>query len=406
MTQLYLKGVIAMMISNVKICDINGERFANVRVENGLIAEIIEIKENSQTTLCLIPSLIDLNVRVKDDVLNSKRIEELSCSAAKGGVKELVLNPESTPAIDDEIVLEFVQNSIIAKEGAQIHSSFNTIKASDATLSNIAILLKKGAVAPFMSTTTHNNLAIKIAEYVKMYDVTLFCRAEDRSLSNMGVMTEGEVSSRLGLAGIPAIGELLHVSRLIELARYYGIKVLFKSIANPRSIEMITKAKKEGVDVKCEVSIHHLLHSDELCENFNTSAKIYPPLATTEDMRLMQEALKNGEIDILTTLHQPSSPVNKEVAFFDASYGCESIEEALALYYTKLVKSNLLNMKDFVRLCVENPAKVIGKQRGTIEIGSKDFVLFNTEKSLHVSNNQSLYNGEELFGVIENIDEI
>ncbi len=395
-----------MLISNVKICDINGERFANVEVEEGVITKIEEISGSAESSLCLIPSLIDLNVRVKDDVLNSKKIEKLSRSASKGGIKELVLNPESTPAIDDEIVLEFVQKNAIPKDGADIHCAFNTIKTLDATLSNIAILLKKGAVAPFMSTTTHNNLAIKIAEYVKMYNVTLFCRAEDRSLSNMGVMTEGAVSSHLGLAGIPAIGELLHVSRMIELARYYGIKVLFKSIANPRSIEMISKAKKEGVDVRCEVSIHHLLHSDELCENFNTTAKIYPPLATSEDMKLMQEALKNGEIDILTTLHQPSSPVNKEVAFFDASYGCEAIEEALPLYYTKLVKSNLLSMKELIRLCVFNPAKAIGKQRGTIAVGTKDFVIFDTQKALHVSNNQSLYNGEELFGVIQHSNEI
>jgi dihydroorotase len=395
-----------MVLSNVKICDVKGERFANITVEEGLIIEIEELQNGSDTSLYLIPSLIDLNVRVKDDILNSKRIEELSRSASKGGFGEIVLNPESTPAIDDEIVLEFVQNNAMPKEGALIHCSFNTIKVSDATLSNIAILLKKGAVAPFMSTTTHNNLAIKIAEYVKMYDVTLFCRAEDRSLSNMGVMTEGEVSSRLGLAGIPAIGELLHVSRLIELARYYGIKVLFKSIANPRSIEMISKAKKEGVDVKCEVSIHHILHSDELCENFNTTAKIYPPLATNEEMKLMQEALKNGEIDILTTLHQPSSPVNKEVAFFDASYGCESIEEALPLYYTKLVKSGIISMQELIKLCVQNPAKAIKKESGTIEVGTRNFVLFDTKKALHVSNTQSLYNGEELFGVIKNLDEI
>ena len=391
-----------MVISNVKVCDINGERFANVTIENGVVTDIEEIKGDLKSSLCLIPSLIDLNVRVRDDILNSKRIEGLSLDALKGGVKEVVLNPESTPAIDDEIVLEFVQNNQISLDGAQIHSSFNTIKSSDATLSNIAILLKKGAVAPFMSTTTHNNLAIKIAEYVKMYNVTLFCRAEDRSLRQMGVMTEGAVSSHLGLSGIPAIGELLHVSRMIELARYYKIKVLFKSIANPRSIEMITKAKKEGVDVKCEVSIHHILHSDELCENFNTTAKIYPPLATEEDRCLMQEALKNGEIDMLSTLHQPSSPVNKEVAFFDASYGCESIDHALPLYYTKLVKSCIIGMKDLIRLCVENPAKAIGKQRGVIEVGTKNFVLFDADESLHVSNSQSLYDGEQLFGVIKN----
>lgn len=387
-----------MVYKGVKVCDINGERFADIEISNGVITAITECQDSGNSTLCVMPALIDLNVKVKDGVLNSKSIDALSSSAKKGGVHQIVLNPESTPAIDDEIVLEFVQNN--HNNEAQIHCAFNTIKASDATLSNIAILLKRGAVAPFMSTTTHNNLAIKIAEYVKMYGVTLFCRAEDRSLSNMGVMLEGEVSSKLGLAGIPAIGELLHVSRMIELARYYKIKVLFQSIANPRSIEMITKAKSEGVDLQCEVSIHHLLHADSLCENFNTAAKIYPPLANKDDKELMKKALMNGEIDMLTTLHQPSSPVNKEVAFFDASYGCESIEDAFALYYTKLVKSNLISMQDFIRLCVTNPAKAIGKEVSNIEVGMKNFVLFDTEKSYIVTNKQSLYNNEELFGKI------
>ena len=389
-----------MVLSNIKICDIDGERSANVTIEEGRITKIEQTNEKSDSSLYLIPSLIDLNVRVKDDVLNSKGIEELALKAYEGGVKDIVLNPESTPAIDDEIVLEFVQNNQRVQNSANVHSSFNTIKSSDSTLSNIAIMLKKGAVAPFMSTTTHNNLAIKIAEYVKMYDVTLFCRAEDRSLRQMGVMIEGEVSSRLGLPGIPAIGELLHVSRMIELARYYGIKVLFKSIANPHSVELITKAKKEGVDVRCEVSIHHLLHSDELCENFNTSAKIYPPLATKSDMQRMQEALKRGEIDILTTLHQPASPVNKEVAFFDAAYGCESVENALSLYYTKLVKTGIISMDELLKLCVKNPANAIGKERGVLKEGMRNFVLFDAAVAVEVDNPNSLYDGEKLYGKV------
>ena len=401
MTQLYRKGVVAMVFYGVKIYDLNAERLADVTIEDGVITSIKESESTSDSGIYLLPSLIDLNVKLKDAVLNSKSLAELSKNAMKGGLGAVVLNPESTPAIDDEIVLEFVQNNQISKENAQIYCAFNTIKSSDSALSNIAILLKKGAVAPFMSTTTHNNLAIKIAEYVKMYDVTLLCRAEDKSLSNMGVMREGEVSSMLGIAGIPAIGELLHVSRMIELARFYKIKVLFQSIANPRSIEMITKAKNEGVDVKCEVSIHHILHSDTLCENFNTAAKIYPPLSSTEDKELMQEALVNGNIDILTVLHQPSSPVNKEVAFFDASYGCESIEDTLPLYYTKLVKSGLISMQRLLELCVFGPSNAIKRKNKNITTGSIDFILFDTNKSYIVNNSQSLYNGEELYGVIQ-----
>jgi len=234
-----------------------------------------------------------------------------------------------------------------------------------------------------------------------MYGVTLFCKAEDNSLINSGVILEGDVSSKLGLSGIPNMSEVLHVSRMIEIARHFEIKILFKSVASPRSISLINQAKKDGVDVSCEVSIHHLICSDESCENFNTTAKLDPPLASTEDVVLLQEALKENQIDILTTLHQPSSPLNKEVAFYDADYGCEAISETLSLYYSKLVKTGLISMSQLVKLSVLNPAKSIGLSMGEIKVGQKiDAVLFNQNETTDVDNSQSLYNNETLDGKV------
>ena len=271
----------------------------------------------------------------------------------------------------------------------------------DNTLSNIAILLKSGAVVPYMSTIAKNDVAIKIAEYVLMYDVTLFCKAEDNSMINSGVMLDGDVSSKLGLAGIADLSEVLHVSRMIEIARHFKIKILFKSIASPRSISLITKAKEEGVDVKCEVSIHHLLHSDEACEGFNTTAKLDPPLASVSDVKLLIEALKNNQIDILTTLHQPSSPVNKEVAFFDADYGCEALEDAISLYYTKFVKTGVLTMSELIKLTSQNPAKSVGMECGEIKVGDiANAFLFDVNAKRKVNNKQSLYHEEELNGEV------
>ena len=262
-------------------------------------------------------------------------------------------------------------------------------------------MLKRGAIAPYMSTIAKNDVAIKIAEYVQMYGVTLFCKAEDNSLKNSGVMLDGDISSKLGLAGIPDLSEVLHVSRMIEIARHFKIKILFKSIASPRSIYLINKAKEDGVGVSCEVSVHHLVCSDKSCEDFNTTAKLDPVLASESDMRLLQIALKNNQIDSLTTLHQPNSPVNKEVAFYDAAYGCEAISEALPLYYTKLVESGFISMSDLVRLTVMNPAKSIGKERGVIEVGKPlSAVLFDTNEKLNINNKQSLYNGETLSGKV------
>ena len=397
-----------MLISNAIVCDINGERKVDVKIENGVVTEVGENLSDSEVINAkgayLLPSLVDLNVRLKDSQLNSKNIKAIAAEAKKGGVGHIVLNADSTPAIDDEVVLEFAQNSIKDIDDVKIDVMLNALK-EDMTLSNIAILLKKGVVAPFMSTIAKNNIAIKVAEYVQMYGVTLFCKAEDNSLINSGVMLEGDVSSRLGLAGIPELSEVLHVSRMIEIARYFKIKILFKAIASPRSIELITKAKSEGVAVSCEVSLHHLINSDEACEGFNTTAKLDPPLSSRKDIQELQAALKRGEIDALTTLHQPSSPVNKEVAFYDAAYGCEALRDALPLYYTKLVKSGMITMPELVKLTVKNPAKALGCDAGEIKEGMKaDFLLFNVNEKSRIKNAQSLYDGEELFGSVEFID--
>ena len=393
-----------MLISNAIVCDVNGEKNVDVKIEDGVIIEIGTQLEDDEVIdakgAYLIPSLVDLNIRLKDGQLNSKNIQSIAKEAKKGGVGHIVLNADSTPAIDDEVVLEFAQNSLKEIEDLQVDLMLNTLK-EDMTLSNIAILLKKGVIAPYMSTMAKNNLAIKIAEYVQMYGVTLFCKAEDNSLINAGVMLDGDVSSHLGLAGIPELSEVLHVSRMIEIARHFNIKILFKSIASPRSVELITKAKSEGVSVGCEVALHHLLHCDEACRGFNATAKLNPPLASKNDMLALCEALQRGEIDTLTTLHQPNSPVNKEVAFYDAAYGCEALADALPLYYTKLVKSGMISMRELLRLTVASPANNIALQAGTIEVGQRaDLLLFDPLVSYEVDNPQSLYNKETLYGAV------
>ncbi len=226
-----------MVIKNATVCDIHGERVTDVRVEEGIVTEIAAGLSCSDIVdasgLYFVPLLVDTNVRVQDSYLNAKNIKALSDEALKAGIGRVVLNPDSAPAIDNEIVLEFAQNGLHELRGAKVDLMLNALK-EDNTLSNIAILLKRGAVAPYMSTIAKNDVAIKIAQYCQMYGVTLFCKAEDNSLINSGVILEGDVSSKLGLAGIPDLSEVLHVSRMIEIARHFKIRILFKSIASPR----------------------------------------------------------------------------------------------------------------------------------------------------------------------------
>ncbi len=374
-----------MVIKNAIICDSDGKREGNFTIEDRS-DKVIDAKG-----AYLIPAIVDLNVRLHDSVLNSQNIKNISNEAKKGGVGHLVLNADTTPAIDTQSVFEFAQNGLRDIEGAKVDLMLNALK-EDGTLSNIAILLKQGAIAVYMSTIAKNDVAIKIAQYIQMYGGTLFCKAEDNSLKKSGVMLDGDINARLGLAGIPDLSEVLHVSRMIEIARHFKIKILFKAIASPRSISLITQAKKEGVEVSCEVSLHHLINSDETCANFNTTAKLDPPLMGDKDVKLLQDALLNNQIDMLTLLHQPSSPLNKEVAFYDAAYGCESLGDALPLYYTKLVKSGLISMEKLVELISLKPKQTIEKKLS--------YVLFDPEESYVVENSNSLYQGEKIFGKV------
>jgi dihydroorotase len=294
--------------------------------------------------------------------------------------------------------LEFVLDRKL--EGAEIKSAVCATQEEKA-LSNIAILLKKGAVAPSLISSVDNNLIRRIFEYMKMYEGTVFCSAQDKALNGNGVMFEGTVSASLGLPGISVLGEIIHVSKMIEIARYFDVQVLFKGLFTRRSIKMITQAKKEGVKVFSEISIHHLALDDSACSGFNTYAKIFPPLADEKGKESLRESLKKGEIDTLTSLHSLQSKVHKEVAFYDAAYGTEAIEEILPLYYSKLVKSGLISLSKLSEMVSLTPAKMIKKNSGLIEESQvADLVLFDPDATTYVENAQSLYKGETLTGKI------
>ena len=392
-----------MIIKNAVLCDANGERQGDVEIIDGIITKIGDNLSLDEATIdargaYLLPGLIDLNVSLPDAQLNSSRLQNTSTSALKGGVTTVVLNPKSEPAINNEIVLEFVLERKF--EGATIKSAICATQDEKA-LSNIAILLKKGAVAPTLESSVDNNLIRRIFEYMKMYEGTVFCSVNDQAINGNGVMFEGAVSARLGLPGISVLGEIIHVAKMIEIARYFDVQVLFKGLFTRRAIEMITAAKKEGLKVFSEISIHHLVFDDTACDSFNTYAKIFPPLSNEKGKHSLQDALKRGDIDILTSLHSPQSKVNKEVAFYDAAYGTEAIEEILPLYYTKLVKTGLITLSELSKMVSMTPAQMIKKNAGLIEVGQEaDLLLFDADETTRVENAQSLYQDETLDGKI------
>lgn len=391
-----------MLICNAIICDSNTQYIADVRIENGVITEIgnnLTEDEAVDATGCYVfPGLVDTNVRLKDLQLSGKNLETLSREALEGGVSTVVLSGEMIGRVDNEITLEFVQKHQLHEGGAKIECAISAL-SEEGNLTNIALLLKRGGKALYTKTISDYNLIMRMAQYLKMSNKPLFYFACDKSLSDSGVMSDGTIATSLGLPGIPAICEVVHIAAMIEIAREYGITIVFKSVTEPRSVELIAQARHEGVKVECEVAIHHLLRSDESCRGFDTDAKINPPLVNESRRQMLITALQQGNIHALSALHQPNSDVYKDITFNDASYGTTSIGEYLPLCYTHLVKSGIVDMPTLVRLTSQSPAQQAGLDAVKIAVGEKaNLIVFNPNDSVNVAHHHSLYKNETLSG--------
>ena len=393
-----------MIISGAIICDINGERHADIQIEEGIITRIGENLSGDEIIRAegcyLIPGLIDTDVRLKDSQLSRTNLEKLSYRALSGGVTTAVLASDSTPRIDNEITLEFVQQHRFLPHGATIESAVSALNETGA-LSNIAIMLKKGCVSVHTSTINDYNLITRIAQYLKMANKSLFYKAEEKSLVESGVMSDGAVASQLGLPGISPLSEVVHVAAMIEISRYFGIKIVFKSITEPRSIELIAEARKSGIAVECEVAIHHLFKNDSACAGFDTDAKINPPLVNETKRLALLDALVRGDIHSLTSLHQPNSDIHKDITFYDANVGTTSITEYFPLVYTYLISTKIIDMSKFVKVASRTPGEHIGVKAGEIEVGCKcDCILFDPDSTTVVAHHHSLYKKEVLKGKV------
>jgi len=238
-----------------------------------------------------------------------------------------------------------------------------------------------------------------------MKKAPIFCKCYDPNLDEFGVMNEGEVSFKLGLAGISKISEISEVAKIAEISLINNTKIIFQSLSTKRSLDILKTIKPINKNIFSEVSIHHLCKNEDSCDGFNTYAKIHPPLRDECERKLLLDELNLGNIDILTSAHSPSSVVHKDVPFEDAAFGIGSIDEYLSLCYTYLVKNGDISMHTLMQMCSQNPANILGVENiGKIEVGFKaDMILFDDTKSKIINDKTSIYNNEELFGKVEKV---
>ena len=398
-----------MVIKNATVIRDGVQKKVDVKIADDKIIEI----STAITTLgdefidaeglFLFPGMIDLNVRLFNDKLNRKNLNRLFENALTGGVTTFVLMPDFTPSIDNETVLEFLSAKIVQE--SKVDLILSIAASGDEKLNNISTLLKYGSDILFNKSAVNGNIMRRVMQYAKMKDIPLFVFCNNPELNDSGVMNESEVSFRLGLPGISKISEISEVAKIAQMALYYDTKILFQSLSTEKSIELVEDVKKSYDKIFCEVSIHHLIKNDLCCDDFNTAAKIMPPLREEEERKKLIEALKDDKIDTITSLHSPKSVVYKDVAFEKAHYGIDSLRDFLPLCYTYLIKKEIIDFEKLFEKISLNPAKILGfEDRGKIEEGYRaDLVLFDPSyKALQKSKN-SLYYNEQIEGRITDI---
>src|SRR5947209_4859869 len=209
----------------------------------------------------------------------------------------------------------------------------------------------------------------KALQYAKMFDTVLMQHCEEHSLGH-GAMHAGVVSTELGLPGVPAEAEQLMIARDLLLNRTINCRYHVQHISTAWSVELIRRAKRDGMNVTAEVSPHHLLLTDESCRTFDTNFKMNPPLRTAADVAACIAGVKDGTITCLATDHAPHLAEEKELEFVYAPFGIIGLECALPLYVKALVEPGHVSWMKLIDLMTHQGARIIKSQKGTLQDGA------------------------------------
>jgi dihydroorotase len=385
-----------MLIKNAQI---NGKK-QDILIKNGKIAQIADSIEGSEFVdakgALALPGLIDLNVRLKNDTLNQKNLESLSSDCVRGGITTALIIPDFTPTLDNESFLELLDAKLSSMSATLL--SCAPLVGADDKLNNIATLIQNGASALWCRSYINSNLLRRGAQYAKMKSTPLLLDCYDHDLDDNGVMNEGEVAYKMGLPGISKVSETSEVAKLCEIAEHYDACVIFDTLSTSRSVELIRASSPKSY---AQISIHHLLKNDTACNDFNTHAKLRPPLRDEAERAALMEALRGGKIDLLSSSHSPRSILYKDVAFEEAAYGIHAASDFLALAYTYLIAPNLISLERFIEMSSATPAKIMGLNKGRIEEGyDADIVLYDTNATTKITAKDSIYSGETLQGKV------
>ncbi|MCM8831868.1 MAG: dihydroorotase [Candidatus Omnitrophica bacterium] len=410
-----------ILIKNARLIDPanNLDKIGDILIEDGKISKIeaslnvVADKIIDAKDKIVMPGIVDMHVHLRQPGREDKEtILSGTAAAIKGGVTSLLAMPNTSVCIDNvkavRLLKEIIANT--AKANVFICSAI-TYGREGKELVDLKALKKEGIVAISDDGYSVDNPAImlKALKKAKKLKLVVTCHCEDKSISKDGVMNLGYMSTVLGLRGMPKEAEYLRVKRDIELAKKIDAPIHIAHVSCKESIEIIAKAKKEGLPVTCETAPHYFSLTEEDVRGYDTNKKMNPPLRTKEDVYVIKEALKENIIDVIASDHAPHTENEKDVEFDKAEFGVIGLETILSVSLTELFFSNILDLGSLVKKLTINPAKILNIDKGTLGIGkSADVIIVSPNVSWTVKKEDflskaknSAFLGRQLKGLVD-----
>jgi dihydroorotase len=363
-----------------------------VLIEDGRIAAIDKTIERAEAEvfdashLIVAPGFVDMHVHLREPGKEgAETIASGARAAAAGGFTAVACMPNTQPVNDTAMVTRFILRQAEQAGAARVYPIGAVTKASAGEeLAELESLRAAGvvAVSDDGQPVANTRLLRRALEYCAALDMPLIDHCEEPTLSAGGVMHEGAWSIRLGLRGIPALAEELPVARNARLAEELGARVHIAHLSTARALEVVRRAKAQGVPVTCEVTPHHFTLTDESCRDFDTSTKMNPPLRTAADVAALVDGLADGTVDAIASDHAPHKESEKQTDFDSAPFGVIGLETALGLALQKLYHTGKVSLPRLVELFSTNPARILGVEGGRLQVGAPaDLTLFDPERS-------------------------
>jgi dihydroorotase len=376
----------------------------DVVLENGKIASIGEdlaapadSKTLDASGLAVIPGLIDMHCHLREPGFEYKETVATGCAAAvKGGITSVMCMANTDPVNDSASVTSYILDRAREAGTARVYPvGCITQGMHGEALSEMGELADAGCIAvsddgrPVLS----GEVMRRAIEYASIFGLLVIDHAEDLTIAGDGVMHEGPISTRLGLEGIPASAAYTEVARNISLIQEFGGRIHIAHVSSKLVVELIRRAKEDGLPVTAEACPHHFTLTHEAVMGYDTNAKVKPPLRTAQDVDAVIEGLADGTIDAIATDHAPHHRDEKDVEFDLAAFGISGLETALSLTLG-LVDSGRLSLLEAIRKWTTAPAAITGIPGGSLEEGSPaDLALVDLEREWTVDPDQFVSKG-------------